>query len=43
MRSEMKITLTGVDVDVQDKTVEGVDKAIALDRRKFIKELASQF
>jgi len=33
----MKLTLTGVDVDVQDRTVEGVDKAIALDRRKFIK------
>jgi len=37
MRNEMKLTLTGVDVDVQDRTVEGVDKAIALDRRKFIK------
>ena len=33
----MKLTLTGEDVDVQDRTVEGVDKAIALDRRKFIK------
>ena len=37
MRNEMKLTLTGVDVDVQDRTVEVVDEAIALDRRKFIK------
>jgi hypothetical protein len=37
MRNEMKLTLTGEDVDVQDRTVEVVDEAIALDRRKFIK------
>jgi hypothetical protein len=37
MRNEMKITLTSVCLDDQDKAVEGVDEAIALDRRKFIK------
>lgn len=33
----MKIKLTSAYVDDQDKAVEGVDEAIALDRRKFIK------
>jgi hypothetical protein len=33
----MKIKPTSLYVDDQDKAVEGVDKAIALDRRKFIK------
>jgi len=37
MRNEMKITLTSVCLDDQDTAVEGVDEAIALDRRKFIK------
>ena len=33
----MKSTLTSAYVDDQDKAVEGVDEASALDRRKFIK------
>jgi len=37
MRNEMKITLTSVCLDDQDKAVEGIDEAIALDRRKFIR------
>ena len=33
----MKVKLTSLYVDDQDKAVEGFDEAIALDRRKFIK------